>query len=124
MIKKEVNPIYICQECAGLGNINGADCKECAGLGMVLVLETIGLKAKELYYWGRKLSYFKILEKRRERRIRVLLNALLFIFGIIGFLLLIKVLYDLKSAGIGLVNIIHIKNEYTAVWWLSLLVDM
>jgi len=124
MIKKEANPIYVCPECAGLGNINGADCKQCAGLGVVLVLEAVGLKEKELYYWGRKLSYFKILEKRRERRIRVLLNALLFIFGLIGFLLLIKALYDLKSAGIGLADMINIKNEYTAVWWLSLLVDM
>ena len=124
MTEKKVNPIYVCPECAGLGNINGADCKECAGLGVVLVLATVGSKEKELYYWGRKLSYFKILQKRQEIKIRVLLNTLLFIFGFVGFLLLIKVCYDLKSAGIGLINIIYVKNEYTALWWWSLLADM
>ncbi len=123
--QKKINPIIICPDCHGAGLVNSQQCKICQGLGAILVLENFDPKRKnEVYYWGKKLDYLKIVQQRQQKKVRVMINMLFFIFGVIGFLSLIKVFYDLKLMGLEIHNFIKVADEYSLLWWFSLLTDM
>ena len=95
---------------------------------MVLDLNLPGSKTSELYYFGRKFSSLSIIQKRHERKIRVLINGMFFAFGFLGFLILLKVFYDMHLEGFVLYKefykVIYVKSEMMVIWWVSVLADM
>ncbi len=117
--------IFICPDCAGKGKNRGYQCTNCDGLGVVLSLATYDNKLKNvLYYWGKKLNYLNIIQRRQQRQIRVIINFIFFLLGILGFLSLVKALFVLNSLELNLNNVIDLKNRYILWWWISLLIDM
>ena len=105
MDKKKTNFIYVCPECEGAAFVLDKKCGGCDGLGAVLLL------GKTIYFWGKKISHLQIMQERFTRKARVVINSLFFVFGLIGFLSLLKVLVDLELAGGPIYNFYLVKNE-------------
>ena len=116
---KKSKSIFICSDCAGSGKLHGGKCFSCNGLGAVLSLAQFDPKLRDkLYYWGRDLSYLKIIQGRQQKQIRTVINLIFFLLGVLGFLSLIKVFFDLKSSGLEIHNFIYVKDEYALWWWI------
>lgn len=111
-------PIYICQECQGAGVIAGSVCRACEGYGVVLYLDGV------IYYFGHQLNHWAIAGERYARRLRLLINALVLLFGVAGLLFLFYVIYVLSRAGLGWQNFIYLRNEYTFIFWVSAVTDL
>jgi len=111
------NNIYICADCNGSGMVNNRRCRQCEGFGAVLLI------GSKIYYWGKKYSLLNINHEARVRKIRVMINAVFFLFGIAGFLCLLKVFYDFHIGGFGINYFIEIRNDYSLLFWISLLTD-
>lgn len=114
--RKQDSQIYLCPESGALGH--SKSCAVCAGRGAALML------AGRVYVWAAQLSQSKIDQRHVYGYLRVAINAGLFIFGILGVLALAKMIFDAELTGLDVYKLIYIKNNYSLLWWLSLLVDM
>lgn len=118
MIEKEQNKqLHVCPECQGAGEVAGSVCRGCMGFGAVI------FKEGEIFYFGKKFSYFSISAERYVRRIRSLLNFLVLIFGIAGVASLFYVIYRMDASPLVWHNFVYERSEYTFVFWLSLILD-
>ncbi len=118
--------LLVCEQCAGSGQIAKAKCAACGGKGVLLAMPGKNLNWR-YYFWQARYSYARIMQSRQQKKVRILINSLFFIFGVLGLLALVKTVYDweiLKQPGFNLSTLIYFKSEYFLVWWLSLLADM
>lgn len=115
-----------CEQCRGEGWVGKARCVSCAGRGVVLAVPGKALNW-QYFFWQAKYSYARIIQGRQQKKVRVLINGLFFIFGIIGLLALVKVIYDweiLKHGALNLRGWLYFQDDYLLLWWLSVLGDM
>ncbi len=119
-------PLYTCHECDGQGGFDNNICQDCLGVGMlVYVSRPKQRKGGDFYaYWGKKMSYFRITQARHQKHIRVMINGLFFIFGMVGFLALVKLIYTNNLFGYEIYKVIFVQNEWSLVWWFSIVADM
>ncbi len=115
--EKRNKPIYICPECKGEGEIAGKKCRICEGLGVVLFLEG------KIFYFGQKFSRSGISGERYARKVRSMINTLVLLFGVTGIVFLFYAIYEMGKHGIWWQDFIYKRNEYTFIFWVSLLAD-
>ncbi len=84
MDKKEELKFIVCPVCEGEGRTKDSSaCPECGGPGVALIFRG------NFIYFGKKLTPLQFLEDKIEKFIRLFLNIVLFIFSMVGALLLV-----------------------------------
>ncbi|MFH1890953.1 MAG: ATP-dependent Clp protease ATP-binding subunit [Candidatus Kuenenbacteria bacterium] len=109
--------IHTCSFCQGNGFVDSQKCKACTGYGVVLFLNN------KMFFWGRKYSRLRISQQKQARKIRIIINLIFFIFGIVGFLSLAKAIYDLGGLTLEPRELLYVRNQYTLLFWISLIAD-
>ncbi|OGG90010.1 hypothetical protein A3C68_01405 [Candidatus Kuenenbacteria bacterium RIFCSPHIGHO2_02_FULL_42_29] len=115
--EKQSKPIYTCPECQGLGEVAGNACRNCGGVGVALFLNG------EVFCFDHKLNSFSINSERYARRTRSLINTLFLLFGVAGLGFIFYVIFSLTQHGANWFPVVYLRNEYTFIFWVSLLTD-
>lgn len=120
--KKSENPFtfqtIVCEKCNGTGSVDNKKCQNCKGDGVVFWFN------KTLFYWGKKISALSILENKTEKIARKVINIVLFIFGLLGFLFFAYYVYSKDFVGLISLNFWIEQTNEMLVFWLSIITDM
>ncbi|NCF75300.1 MAG: AAA domain-containing protein [Xanthomonadaceae bacterium] len=108
----------VCEKCHGTGKIDGKKCQYCKGEGIVFWFD------KTLFYWGRKISALSILENRIEQIARKIINIILFVFGLLGFLFFAYYVYCKNFIGLLGLDFWMEQTKGMLIFWLSVITDM
>lgn len=117
---RELNHIS-CSVCEGRGEIEGKECSVCQGIGSGVWFEGMFL------YWGKRISSQEILKDKIKYRFQVIINTILFVFGVLGLVSLFWVLYNEFNLGVSQFEDLffwRIKNGWMLLFWLSFLTDL
>ena len=107
-----------CEYCEGSGRYKEKDCHNCRGKGIVFWFD------QNIFYWGKKISTVSILENRLEKTARTIVNSVLFLFGVGGFLYLFYYIWDNGYQRITTVNFWLEQSWAMLIFWFSLITDM
>ncbi len=118
--KKSKLQIFECSACGQTGKANQKKCSACGGFGL------LGLAGDHLIYWGQPINSFYLYQKNLAKIINRIIDLLLFLFGAIGFLMLIWEIALISKFQFYPNLIIDIWNTgswKTFLFWFSLITD-
>lgn len=107
--------LLACEKCQGRGLVKSKICRECFGLGVV------GEWNNSRLVWGRVFNPRAILQWEMRRALFWLINIVLFLIVVWGFLTLV---IDLQEFGfLQVFNISFWHSPKMRPWWLAVLAD-
>lgn len=108
----------VCPVCDGTGREGQQECSRCRSQGSYLWLEG------DYYYWNKKIDIARIFEEELERTARILVNAFLVFFGIIGLVFAFLAAYRLGQTNDFILKFFQQRNSMMGVFSVSLLLDL
>ncbi len=108
----------VCSNCRESGISDNRECPVCNGRGVVFWFN------KTLFYWGKKISVFNILENKIEKIARNIINGTLFIFGFVGLGFLAFYVYETGAEKITTASFWMNQSLTMLIFWFSIFTDM
>ncbi|MBT5338702.1 ATP-dependent Clp protease ATP-binding subunit [Candidatus Falkowbacteria bacterium] len=118
MSEKLDNNFLVCQECDGAGYTDGLLCNTCRGLGVVYFLED------KVLYWGQFYDPVNNAYEKGIRKVRLIINAVLALFGISGFIVMAYIGYLDNFSSFFTLKYWSTPSFEKMYFWLTLLVDL
>ena len=118
-----MNQRLICPRCLGDGYFLDQSerpfaCEYCGGLGLIELFVSRAL------VWRRRLDRSEVGRRSLRRRLNVIINSVLLVFGAVGFGFGFYNLYQMFTSGAALTEFWDAKNGGQLVFWLSLFTDL
>ena len=118
MSEKLDNKFLVCQECDGAGYKEGLLCNTCRGIGVVYFLED------KVLYWGQFYDPVNNAYEKGIRKVRLIINVILALFGISGFIVMAYIGYLDNFSSFFTLKYWLTPSFEKMYFWLTLLVDL